>query len=119
LRSEKSGENAGSPKRHVQLVRLRREKRDEYLSLHAAVWPEVEARLRASGIRNYSIHLHGDLLIGYFEYIGDDYEADIASISADPATQRWWTYAGPCQEPLPEAAAGALWSEAAEIWHLP
>lgn len=40
-------------RRIAQTIRLRPERRDEYLALHAAVWPAVEAALRAANIRNY------------------------------------------------------------------
>ena len=86
--------------------------------MHAAVWPEVEARISASHITNYSIFLLGNQLISYFEYAGDDFEADMAEMAADAATQRWWALTDPCQEPVPESARGSLWAEAAEIWHL-
>jgi L-rhamnose mutarotase len=110
--------SAHTPERHAQIVRLRPEKREEYLRLHAAVWPEVEARITASNIINYSIFVVGDLLLAYFEYIGSDFEADMALMAEDPATQRWWQLTDPCQEPLADAATGSIWTDAAEIWHL-
>jgi L-rhamnose mutarotase len=108
---------APSPRRFGQVIGLRPERADEYLRLHAAVWPAVEAALTRANIRNYSIFRHGDLLFGYFEYIGDDLEADLASIAADPDTRRWWTFTEPCQQRLSEGPGGP-WTEMAEVWHL-
>lgn len=105
-------------KRHIQLVNVRPEKRDEYLRLHAEVWPEVEARITASNITNYSIFIHGDLLVAYFEYRGSDFDADMAAIAADPVTQDWWRHTDPCQSPLEGAGPGELWIDAREVWHL-
>jgi L-rhamnose mutarotase len=110
--------SASTPQRHAQIVGLLPEKREEYLRLHAAVWPEVEARITASNITNYSIFILGDLLISYFEYTGDDFEADMALMAADPATRRWWKLTDPCQVPVPDAAAGTIWADASEVWHL-
>lgn len=105
--------------RHLQLIGLLPEHREEYLRLHQQVWPEVQARLRASHIENYTIFNHGDLLLGYFEYTGGDYAADMAAMAADPSTQDWWKLTDPCQQPLPEAlAAGTQWFDAEEVWHL-
>lgn len=59
------------------VIRLRPECRDEYLSLHANVWPGVEAALTRANIRNYTIFLRDDLLFGYYEYVGDDHPADL------------------------------------------
>jgi L-rhamnose mutarotase len=104
--------------RYCQVVGLNPEMHDEYLRLHAAVWPEVEATLIRCNVTNYSIFLSGDLLIAYFEYVGDDFDADQARIAADPATQEWWKLTDPCQSPVPTAPAGSLWAPAEEIWHL-
>jgi L-rhamnose mutarotase len=101
--------------RHVQLVKLLPERHQHYLDLHASVWPQVEERIRASNLVNYSIHVHGELLIAYFEYTGEDFDADMARIAADPVTQKWWELTLPCQSPLP---GGAPWVEASEVWHL-
>jgi len=106
--------------RHLQVTRLRPEAREEYFRLHQEVWPEVQERLVASGIRDYTIFLQGDLLIGTFDHVGDDFDADMRAMAADAATQRWWALTEPCQEPLPEArAAGTTWADAVEVWHLP
>lgn len=104
--------------RLAQTIRLRPERRDEYLALHSAVWPAVEAALLRANVRNYSIFLRGETLFSYFEYVGDDFDADMASIAADPETRRWWTYTDPCQEPWPDAGTGGHWSDLTEIWHL-
>ncbi|WP_405970559.1 L-rhamnose mutarotase [Streptomyces sp. NBC_00988] len=105
-------------RRIAQTIRLRPERRQEYLALHAAVWPGVEATLRRAGIRDYSIFLHGDILFGHFEYVGEDFEADMAAIAADPETQRWWKLTDPCQEPWPDRGTSGQWSEMTEIWRL-
>lgn len=100
----------------MQLIRLRPEKREEYVALHAAVWPEVEATLSRFNIQNYSIFLHGDLLMGYFEYVGPDYEADMASMATQATVKEWWALTDPCQQALPGNLGG--WVDGQELWHL-
>lgn len=92
----------------------------EYKALHAAVWPQVLARLAASHIHNYSIFLREpeNLLFGYWEYLGSDFVADNAAIAADPETQRWWRLCGPCQQPLVSRAAGEHWASMEEVFHV-
>jgi L-rhamnose mutarotase len=106
-------------KRYGRVIRLRPERRAEYLALHAAVWPSVEATIRACGIEKYAIFLHDDLLFAYFEYHGDDLAADQARMAADPETRRWWALTDPCQDRLADAPPGEQWSPATEVWHLP
>ena len=105
-------------KRVASIVGLRPEHAEAYLELHRNVWPEVQETLRAAHISNYSIFLRDGVLFAYYEYLGEDYDADMAAIAADPETQRWWTHTSPCQQPLPTAAPGELWVEAAEIFRL-
>jgi len=95
------------------------EKRAEYLRLHSAVWPQVEAALSAHHITNYSIFVLEDTLVGYYEYRGDDYAADMAHLDADPDMQEWLTHTDPCQTPFGrEARPGDRWRRLEEVWHL-
>lgn len=100
-------------RRFGQVIGLRPERRAEYLALHAAVWPGVEATLRRAHVRNYTIFVHDDVLFGYFEYHGEDLEADLAAIAADPVTREWWTHTDPCQRPLGPGG----WTDMTEVWH--
>ena len=92
----------------------------EYRHLHAAVWPEILARISASNIRNYSIFLREpeNLLFSYWEYVGTDFAADMAAMAADPATQRWWAVCMPCQRPLSTRAEDEWWAGMEEVFHL-
>jgi len=103
--------------RHGSVVRLRPEKEAEYVELHAAVWPEVLERLTASGIRNYSIFLRDGILFAYFEYVGEDFAADMRAMAADEATQRWWAIMEPMQEKWPTASAEDWWTNMTEVFH--
>lgn len=105
-------------KRMCRIVHLAPGAREEYLRLHGQVWPEIEARLTAAGISNYSIFSRGDLVISYYEYAGDDHDGDIAAMADHEPSQRWWALTAACQQPLPDASAGELWSPAPEVWHL-
>ena len=81
-----------------QLGRLKKEKIEEYEALHANPWPEVQKVLHEGSLRNYSIFLEGSLVFAYFEYVGDDYEADMEKMGEDVHMQRWLTHTRPCFE---------------------
>lgn len=104
-------------RRFGQVIRVRPDRIADYERLHAEAWPGVLATIRAANIRNYSIFRHGELLFAYFEYVGDDYEADMAAIAADPVTQEWWKLTDSMQEPFPERAAGSWWLTIPEVFH--
>lgn len=36
----------------------------------------------------------------HWEYVGDDFDADMASLDNDDIIKFWWTYCEPCQDPL-------------------
>lgn len=103
--------------RYGTVIRLKPGALDEYVRLHEAVWPEVLATISACNIRNYSIYYQNGLLFAYLEYHGDDYEADMAKMAADPATRRWWRLTDPLQEPMEGAAPGEWWSRMTEVFH--
>jgi L-rhamnose mutarotase len=102
------------------LIGIAPEKIAEYKALHASVWPAVLARIRQSNIRNYSIFLREpeNLLVGYWEYHGDDFNADMAAIAADPETQRWWDLTAPCQTRLASAKEHEQWSMMEQVFDL-
>ena len=108
--------------RYGSVIELRPEKLEEYKELHADVWPGVLKKIKECNIRNYSIYL-GELeedkyyLFGYFEYTGDDFEADMAKMAADATTQKWWTFCEPCQSPIPTRKEGEWWADMEEVFH--
>ncbi|KUJ63979.1 hypothetical protein ACZ90_64215 [Streptomyces albus subsp. albus] len=103
-------------RRVAQVIRVLPDKVDEYRELHRDVPEPVLDRLRACHIANYSIHLLGDRLFGYFEYHGDDLSADLALMADDPATREWWRRTAPCQQPVEHAAPGAWWADMAQVF---
>ncbi|MFN8624052.1 MAG: L-rhamnose mutarotase [Chloroflexota bacterium] len=68
-------------------ARLRPEKIEEYVTAHAAVWPEMLAMIKEAGVRNYSIHLFKDRVFGYYEC--DDPAATQAFMRDAEVTVRW------------------------------
>ena len=98
-------------------IGLRPEKREEYLGLHRDAWPEVLQRIHLCNIRNYSIYLYRDQLFSYFEYVGNDFEADMALMAEDPKTQEWWALTAPCQLPDQDRPEGQWWTPIPEVFH--
>jgi L-rhamnose mutarotase len=92
---------------------------DEYKRLHAAAWPAVLEQIRGSNIRNYTIFLREpeNLLFGYWEYHGSDFEGDMAAMAADPETREWWTHTDPCQTPLARRKGNEQWSMMEAVFH--
>ena len=106
--------------RMAMVIGIAPERIAEYRRLHAEVWPAVLARLRQSGVSNYSIFLREpeNLLFGTWEYHGSDFGADMAAIAADPETQRWWKVCGPCQLPFASREPGEHWASMEQVFHL-
>lgn len=103
--------------RIAQVIGIPKEHWEEYERYHAAVWPGVLEQITRSNIRNYSIFRHGELLFSYYEYVGDDFAADMAKMAEDEETQRWWAVQQPLQRPLPDRAAGDWWTTIPEVFH--
>lgn len=109
-------------KRVGSVVGLSRETMEQYVILHAHVWPEVLDRIRKSNIRNYSIYMgeldDGNLyLFSYFEYVGDDFDADMQAIADDPVTQDWWKLTDPLQKRVKGTPNGDQWKTLEEVFH--
>ena len=105
-------------KRYGMVIGVNPEKIEEYKKLHAAVWPDVLKMITKCNIKNYSIYLKDNTLFSYFEYVGSDFDADMAKMAADPTTQKWWDVCKPCQSPLKTREEGEWWAIMEEVFHL-
>jgi len=105
------------PRRFGMVLRVKPERFEEYRRIHAAVWPGVIERISTSLIRNYSIFHKDGWLFSYFEYWGDDFEADMRLMAADLEVRRWWAVTEPMQDPLPSRAPGEWWARMEEVFH--
>ena len=111
------------PQRFGWVTGLKPEKAVYYRQLHANPWTAVNRMIKERHIQNFSIYereIEGKTyLFAYLEYTGKDFDADMKKMAADPETQRWWKETDPCQSPLPDAAAaGKIWADAKEVYHL-
>jgi L-rhamnose mutarotase len=104
-------------KRYGQIIGVKPDVLDEYVEYHAAVWPEVLGMIRECNIRNYSIFHKDGLLFAYFEYVGEDFDGDMAKMAADPKTQEWWDIMMPMQQPVENRAEGEWWANMDEVFH--
>lgn len=109
-------------RRFGSVIGIKEEAIPEYNRLHANTWPGVLKQIEECNIRNYSIYL-GEIkpgefyLFSYFEYVGDDFEADMDKMAEDETTQRWWEHTNPLQTPLETRAEGEWWKEMEEVFH--
>ncbi len=102
------------------VIGLQPGKVEEYKRLHEAVWPEILDLISRCNVKNYSIFLKEpeNMLFGYWEYHGTDFEADMAKMAADPKNQEWWSFCIPCQKPLETRKEGEWWAMMEHVFHM-
>lgn len=100
-----------------QVLKVIPEKVGRYKELHTDVWPDVKKKITECNIKNYSIFMRGGYLFAYFEYHGNDFDADMAKMAADPITQEWWKECIPCQQPVDFANKSEWWANMEEVFH--
>lgn len=73
------------------LIQVKPDKVEEYKQIHANVWPELLAELKAAGMRNYSLWLGPNgMEFGYLEC--DDWAATCAYLDKSEVHARWQAY---------------------------
>jgi L-rhamnose mutarotase len=93
--------------RSAFVLKVKRQKIDEYIEAHRDVWPEMLKALRDAGIRNYTIFRSGDEVFGYFE--SDDLEHASAYMATQAVSARWQdSMAEFLEERVPDAGPPAL-----------
>lgn len=81
------------------LLKVKRDRIDEYRERHEAVWPDMLQALRETGWHNYSLFLRPDgLLVGYFET--PDLQAALDGMAAREVNARWQAEMGKYFEDL-------------------
>ncbi|EMF13698.1 rhamnose mutarotase [Sphaerulina musiva SO2202] len=97
------------PRRIAQIVRLKRESLQAYKECHDAVWPAVLQQIKDCNIVDYSIFLDDQsmTLFATMKYVGDDYDADMEKMKANPKVREWWQMTDGMQETLVDGAQGS------------
>jgi len=109
-------------KRYGMVIGVKEGKIEEYKKLQADMGPDGLKMIREWNMHNYSIYL-GELedgkfyLFSYFEYTGDDFDADLKKMAADRTTQKWWDVCMPCQQPIEFRGTDEWWMNMEEIFH--
>lgn len=105
-----------------QIGRIKPECIEEYCRLHEVdvyteKWAGVLQLIRDCNIQNYNIFIEDDVVFGYYEYVGDDYEADMAKMAADPLNQEWWSHTRPCFTKYKADSPEAFYTDMKQIFH--
>jgi L-rhamnose mutarotase len=103
--------------RHGSLIGLKKEFEERYIILHKHTFPGVLDRIRKCNIRNYSIFLKDGILFSHFEYVGSEFETDMAQME-DEVTKEWWKLTDPMQEPLENRKQGEWWASMDLIYQM-
>ena len=105
-------------KRVGMIIKIKPEYIEEYKALHADSNPGVRDLLSEANMHNFSIFLHqlddGNWYeFGYYEYTGDDFEADMAKLNKHPRNIEWLKICDPMQIPL---AGEDGWAEMEQVY---
>ena len=106
-------------KRVGMVVKIREDKIEEYKKLHAPDNPGVRDLLTKYNMQNFSIFLHrfddGSYYeFGYYEYVGDNFEEDMANLAKEPRNIEWMEICDPMQVPL-EGYEG--WADMEQVYY--
>ena len=107
-------------KRVGMVIRLKPECVEDYRRLHAESNSGVRDLLAKYHMRNFSIFLHqigGEWYeFGYYEYTGNNFEADMAAMAKEPRTIEWLKRCDPMQKPLPGSKG---WTDMQRVYYNP
>jgi L-rhamnose mutarotase len=118
-----TGEEVGSTQKEVKrvgmVIKIKPECIEEYKAVHADSNYGVRDLLIEANMRNFSIFLHqlddGNWYeFGYYEYTGDDFEADMAKLDKHPRNIEWLKVCDPMQIPL---EGNDSWAEMEQVYY--
>jgi L-rhamnose mutarotase len=99
------------------VLKVRKDRLEEYKARHREVWPEMQAALRETGWHNYTLFLREDgMLFGYLET--PDFEAAKASMALKEVNARWQAEMGSFFEALDGQRPDEGMKPLEEVFHL-
>ncbi|NOR33063.1 MAG: L-rhamnose mutarotase [Bacteroidales bacterium] len=106
-------------KRVGMVIKIKPEYIEEYKEIHSDSNSGVRDLLTAANMHNFSIFLtqldDGNWYeFGYYEYTGDDFDADMAKLDKHPRNIEWLEICDPMQVPL-EGYDG--WKEMEQVYY--
>ena len=109
----------GLRKRFGMVIGIKPDRIAEYRALHADSYAGVRDLLSRAHMRNFSIFIAGmpdgkPYLFGYYEYDGENYDADMAKLAAEPRNKEWLAVTDSMQIPLPGQSS---WKVIDEVYH--
>jgi L-rhamnose mutarotase len=100
------------------LLKVKKDRLEEYKVRHAAVWPEMLDALSRTGWHNYSLFLREDgLLVGYLET--EDFKAAQAGMELEPVNARWQAEMGDFFEALDGQRPDEAMTPLEQVFFLP
>ena len=84
-------------------MRLHEGQADEYRRRHDAIWPELVALLRASGVEDYRIFLD-DESGALFAVLTRRVDHGLEALPQHPIMQRWWAMMADLMDTHPDAS---------------
>ena len=105
-------------KRVCFLLKVKKDRIEEYKRRHAAVWPEMLQALRETGWGNYSLFLRDDgMLVGYVE-IATDFDTARAEMAKREVNARWQKEMGAFFEAIEGRRPDEAMMTLEEVFHL-
>jgi L-rhamnose mutarotase len=105
-------------KRVGMVIKIKPDRLEEYLALHSDSKAGVRDLLIKYNLRNFSIFMtqledSNYYEFGYYEYWGNDFEADMKMLEAEPRNKAWLKLCDPMQIPLEGSIS---WKEMKRIY---
>ena len=109
------------PKRIGMIIGIKPDRIAAYEALHAASNQGVRDLLDKYHMNNFSIYIHKMddshyYLFAYYEYTGNDYQADMATMAREPRNIEWLSKTDAMQIPFPGETS---WTKMQEVFHNP
>jgi L-rhamnose mutarotase len=89
--------------------------KEEYKKRHDAIWPELAALIKSTGVSDYSIFLDEEtnILLAVQKQEGEQSSQDLGS---NPLVQKWWAYMADIMETNPDHSPVSI--PLPEVFHM-
>lgn len=106
-----------------QIGRIKPEYIETYCRLHekdiyTEEWKGIRQLIADCNIKNYHIFIEDDIVFACYEYVGEDYAADMRKMSENPLNKKWWGLTRACFTKYKKDSKEAFYSDMKQIFYL-
>jgi L-rhamnose mutarotase len=99
------------------IIRIPADRFEEYKRRHDTIPAEIVDIIKGAHVQNFSIFHRDSIMFLYYEYVGNDFDGDVAAWTQNKLSVEWNEQMKGLLVPWEQDLPGAGWADMVEVFH--